>query len=542
MPKVLVVNNGLTACGVHEYGERVFALLAADPPPGFEYAHASCPTPDSYFRAYSCHEPDVVLWNYQDLTFPWLTHHLVDLTPAKHLGIAHDVRPGDPRGVNYNAFHLVLAQDPTLPPTLGRVWPIGRPLGATRPAPTPGKRPTVGSYGFVYARKRFDLIVESACRQYDDCLIRLRLPAGSLEPARSAENARHMADRCRRIVRDSGKPGIGIEVTHDYAGRDELVDWLAGNTVNALWYDDEPNMSGVSSCPDAFLEANRPVAVNRNVMFRHLHDTARSICLEDRTLPQIEADGPGLLDGHRARWSAAALRDTVRRAVETVLDAGPKFPLRGKAPPPNRLLRSDREYQECYQLMADAALDLPPCPIKAWGLAAVLADLTDGDLLEVGCRESPLLTGALRLGVSGDKVGIDPGGGPAWPGVTVLVRDFLRSRLSDGRFDQLACLSTVEHGIDPAAFAGEAARVLRPGGRAYVSFDYWGAGRDTTGFGGWEVFDRRKAEAFVGHMAAAGLALSSPMDWAQGDEVVRPGHWSPAGFGYTFALMKFVRA
>jgi SAM-dependent methyltransferase len=351
-----------------------------------------------------------------------------------------------------------------------------------------------------------------------------------------------MADRCRRIVHDSGKPGIDIEVTHDYAGRDELADWLAANTINALWYDDEPNMSGVSSCPDALLEANRPVAVNRNPMFRHLHDTAKSICLEDRTLPQIEADGPGLLDGHRARWTAAAVRDTVRRAAEAVLAPGPKFPLRGKAPPPNRLLRADAEYHAAARLLADAALAVPSCPVKAWDMAAVLADLGDGDLLEVGCRASPFLANALRLGVRGDKVGIDPGGGPAWPGVTVLVRDFLKSRLPGGRFAAVACLSTVEHGIDPGGFAREVARVLRPAGRAYVSFDYWESGRDTSGFSGWEVFDRARAEAFVGHMAAAGLALSSPMDWAQGAEVVRPGHWSPAGFGYTFALMKFVRA
>jgi SAM-dependent methyltransferase len=45
----------------------------------------------------------------------------------------------------------------------------------------------------------------------------------------------------------------------------------------------------------------------------------------------------------------------------------------------------------------------------------------------------------------------------------------------------MACLSCIEHGIDWRKYLVEAARVLKPGGYLFTSFDYWHNEVDTMG-------------------------------------------------------------
>jgi SAM-dependent methyltransferase len=54
-------------------------------------------------------------------------------------------------------------------------------------------------------------------------------------------------------------------------------------------------------------------------------------------------------------------------------------------------------------------------------------------------------------------------------------------RYQAASFAFVACLSVIEHGIDWRKYFVEAARVLRPGGYLFTSFDYWHEPVDTKG-------------------------------------------------------------
>ena len=94
-------------------------------------------------------------------------------------------------------------------------------------------------------------------------------------------------------------------------------------------------------------------------------------------------------------------------------------------------------------------------------------------LLDVGCGRgavAALLSDRFREvhGVDGDAEALQAA---AARGVRVERVDLDAAALpyEDGRFDAVLCLEVVEHVRDPSALARELARVLRRGGRLYVS-------------------------------------------------------------------------
>ena len=114
--------------------------------------------------------------------------------------------------------------------------------------------------------------------------------------------------------------------------------------------------------------------------------------------------------------------------------------------------------------------------------------------------------------------------------------DITATRYRDGQFAAAACMSVIEHGVDPDRFFAEMARIIRAGGTLVVSTDYWDqpldAG-DRTEFGApVKVFDRAGARALLGAAAAKGFEPTAPLDLRCGEPVV---HWN--GLDYTFLVV-----
>lgn len=65
--------------------------------------------------------------------------------------------------------------------------------------------------------------------------------------------------------------------------------------------------------------------------------------------------------------------------------------------------------------------------------------------------------------------------------------DLERMRYSGKHFAFIACLSTIEHGVDWRKYFLESARILGDGGYLFTSFDYWSTPVDAKGQMAWGV-------------------------------------------------------
>lgn len=123
-----------------------------------------------------------------------------------------------------------------------------------------------------------------------------------------------------------------------------------------------------------------------------------------------------------------------------------------------------------------------------------------------------------------------------------FARDLFRTGLPSDSVGVVTCLSVIEHGVDLRRFFQEAARLLHPGGRLYVSTDYWEPKVDTDGrtlFGlPWTIFCAAEIETMIELAAECGLVLGSrsPGDLGCSN---RPVHLGP--LSYTFAALRFTK-
>ena len=174
--------------------------------------------------------------------------------------------------------------------------------------------PTVGCFGFGTQGKGFDKVVSRVQEEYDRAIIRLHMPVATFGDPTGAGVAK-AEQQCRALV---VKPGIELRITHDFLSTEQLLDFLAANTINAFFYD-EIKGRGISSVTDHALAAGRPVAINRCSMFRHLFPARPSIVVDDSSLREIAAQGLAPLRPFREEWTDADLIWDYERICRQIL-------------------------------------------------------------------------------------------------------------------------------------------------------------------------------------------------------------------------------
>jgi len=119
-------------------------------------------------------------------------------------------------------------------------------------------------------------------------------------------------------------------------------------------------------------------------------------------------------------------------------------------------------------------------------------------------------------------------------------RDLMRNGLPNGCAGGVICLSVIEHGVDVERFFPEVARILRPGGRLYVSTDYWDPKLDTGNrrmFGQpWTIFASKEIVAMIEAAEKVGLTVNG---WGQEDLLCENAPVRDHSHTYTFIAVLF---
>jgi SAM-dependent methyltransferase len=215
----------------------------------------------------------------------------------------------------------------------------------------------------------------------------------------------------------------------------------------------------------------------------------------------------------------------------------------------DRALQSTAEVQQATEALRRAGLVPHQDPPKNWDALVAVGTILErvprgAPVIDMGApRYAPLLRWLYQYGYR-DLTGIDlvyeraQRYGP----LQLLPMDLTATSFPDRSFAAIACLSVIEHGVEVDAFLRECARLLRPGGVAVVSTDYWPTRLDTAGRTAYghevHVFDRPEVEALLALAAQRGLHPVRPVVLDASEQVV---HWARMSLDYTFLVLVLER-
>lgn len=332
--KVLFVSHKKSQCGVYEFGKNICDALQNSK--RYEFIRVECSSLEDLKEAISENNPGCIIYNHQPSVFPWLVTRIAPkirvnntaLIPIPQIGIIHEITQEiADTASDYKNYFLInastklrnslfdyyIAPDPTLLLYNPIVYKTGRLIPSyENKFPLPDV-PTIGSFGFGYAGKGFEKIVDLVQREFDEAIIRFNIPYSDFED-KDGSYAKAIARNCMGLIT---KPGIKLIITHLFLEREEILDFLAQNTINVFLYENIPGR-GVSSVIDLAMAVKRPVAVSDSVMFRHVHELKPSICVSKTSLNEIIQNGFSPLINLYNDWNSTVLIWEYERILDNV--------------------------------------------------------------------------------------------------------------------------------------------------------------------------------------------------------------------------------
>lgn len=307
--RILLVNHPQKQCGIHQYGVDFAEAMSTSRKYLFE--HVECSSIQDLEVALERVQPRAVLYNHYPFTMPWLNPEFTRDQRIPQVGIMHEVTQDDADCADTSLFDAYLCPDPTLIPTNPICHVIPRLIPTyinTKPLP---KTPIIGTFGFAFSDKGFERIVDRVQEEFDEAIILIHAPKNDLVES----DAEAILNTCRARL---SKPGIQIVANTKFLTKQQLLELLSSVSINVFFYDEYKN-KGISSAVEKAMAVQRPVAVNRAGMFRHLHKVSPSVCIEDRSLRSIMNTGISPLVPFFHEWSPASFLRTVESTFDKIL-------------------------------------------------------------------------------------------------------------------------------------------------------------------------------------------------------------------------------
>lgn len=302
MKTVLFLNHKEKSCGVYQYGYRTSEIITKSKKHNIKYAEID--NEEEYWYFINTFSPVAVIYNYYPSTMPWLNPGILhsNRDKFKQVAIFHEVP--------ITLFDYYIYADPTMPES-GYNFSVGRPLIDFETEYKDNDILTIGSFGFGFGNKGYWNLVRLVNQEFDSAIINLHISFATFGD-KDGKSALSIADYCRNI---DIKSSIQLNITHHFMSTEELLKFLAGNTLNAFLYD-ESYGRGPASTIDYALSVKRPIAITKSHQFRHIRDTKPSICIEDTNLKTIIENETKPLEKFYKIWSS----ENLIRDYENILD------------------------------------------------------------------------------------------------------------------------------------------------------------------------------------------------------------------------------
>jgi len=267
IPAGIFLNTAQANCSIYESGKMIYRSLVPANSYTLDYleiSEQSRKIPAKY---------DFYVFNYHPVTMAWLDTKTLGRLPGPKITFVLEVSPNDPFAMcPRKDFDAYCALDPTINIPDKRVYAFPRPLEVPNHINPYQEQPipTIGSFGFATPGKGFELVVAAVNKEFPKAIIKINIPWGEYTNNFSwrlhkCDYSTYLEELCKKIA----KPGIQVNITHDYMSKDDLITWCGQNTLNCFLYN--RNQPGLSATTDQAISSGRPLAVSTNETFRHIH-------------------------------------------------------------------------------------------------------------------------------------------------------------------------------------------------------------------------------------------------------------------------------
>lgn len=259
MLKGLFINNSKAKDSIHASGFMAYECLKLSDKYSLDYIEVDAEN-RKIRKGY-----DFYFFNYHDVTMRWLDTSNLKKDLGCVITMILEVLPNDAFvRTPENDFSIYCVLDPTIT-SKDNLYSFPRPLEKISfdLPQVHNEVPVIGSFGFATKGKGFEHVVEAVNKEFDNAIIRINIPFGDFVPD-SKEYSEYLTDLCKKTA----KPGIEVEVTHEFFSNEDLIKWCAGNDLNCFLYDRD--FPGLAATTDQAIITGKPLSVSDNKTFRHI--------------------------------------------------------------------------------------------------------------------------------------------------------------------------------------------------------------------------------------------------------------------------------
>lgn len=277
--KVLLCNSSSRnlKCGIYQYGLSMSEILLGSSNEDIKYIYGEASSYDEFMRLVNKERPDVVIFNCNKATMPWLTYRRLFKVNFIKILFSHDLNNFKSTFFNPFTFDYVISDDLMLDASNPYVLKVGRfyrPLDLIKKSLSNTlnleSKITVGSFGLALPGKGFAEIIKIWQEKYNGkILFRFHLPRSDAMDANGFLQ-KEIIDEIKSVI-DTRKATLDISTV--FLSKKDLVNFLAGNDVNIFNYENE--RGGGDQTTGVFeyaLSAFRPFFVSNCRMFKNILD------------------------------------------------------------------------------------------------------------------------------------------------------------------------------------------------------------------------------------------------------------------------------